>query len=63
MKVKITHTLDIDPESWEMNYGVSGTDAIRKDVREHAFHMLNEHYGSLGLGVLVAQLPQHADDW
>lgn len=52
MKVKITHTLDIDPEKWEMNYGVSGADDIRSDVKAHVANTLFEYFGPVGVDVL-----------
>ena len=42
MKVRVTVTLDIDPDAWESNYGVSGASAIREDVRSWAFHLLHD---------------------
>ena len=38
MKVRISLTVDIDPDAWTMNYGVEGAEAIRKDVREYVTH-------------------------
>lgn len=40
MKVRITTTLDIDPDAWALNYGVEGQEAIRSDVREWARNLL-----------------------
>ena len=34
MKVKVSMTVDIDPEVWTMNYGVEGAAAIRDDAKE-----------------------------
>jgi hypothetical protein len=42
MKVRVVVTLDIDPEAWESNYGVSGASAIREDVQAWAFHLLHD---------------------
>lgn len=36
MRVKIEFTVDIEPESWTMNFGIEGPAAIRKDVKEYA---------------------------
>ena len=34
MKVRVTVTLDIDPEAWDMNYGTGTTPAaVRADVQ------------------------------
>lgn len=35
MKIKVSMTVDIDPEAWTSNYGVEGAAAIRADVREY----------------------------
>jgi len=39
MKVKVSFTVDIDPQAWEENYGV-GPDraAIREDVRTYVIN-------------------------
>lgn len=45
MRVKITMTLDIDPEAWDQTYGTgSSAAAVREDVREHALYTLTETY-------------------
>ena len=33
MKVRVSVTLDIDPEAWTASYGVEGSQAIREDVK------------------------------
>jgi len=37
MKVRCEFTVDIDPEAWEMTYGVPASDPaqMRKDVKEY----------------------------
>ncbi|WIF20520.1 DNA binding protein [Rhodococcus phage Jflix2] len=42
MKVKVEVTVDIDPESWTMNYGVEGTAAIREDVKQYCRNTIIE---------------------
>lgn len=43
MKVRITLTVDIDPEAWDMNYG-TGTDpaAVRADVKTYVEGTVHE---------------------
>lgn len=36
MKVKVSFTVDIDPEVWTLNYGVEGAAEIRADVKVYA---------------------------
>lgn len=44
MKVKVSFTVDIDPEVWDANYGTgTAAAAVRKDVQEYAYHTLTEH--------------------
>lgn len=49
MRVAIHLTVDIDPEAWEADYGVSGYAAIRQDVKEYIEHTLHSHLMSLSL--------------
>lgn len=42
MKVAIRVTLDIDPEMWELNYGMSGASEIRADVQSWARDLLHD---------------------
>lgn len=35
MKVRVTVTVEIDPEEWATAYGVEGTQAIRDDVKQY----------------------------
>jgi hypothetical protein len=42
MKVRVTVTLDVDPEMWTLNYGVEGRAAIAADEREWARTLLHE---------------------
>ena len=51
MKVKITLTVNINPDAWDLNYGTGTTaKAIREDVRvyvETTVHGQLEHVGVL----------------
>lgn len=49
MKVRVTVTLDVDEESWAMNYGIEGKAEIREDVKNHANHTLTETFRDMGL--------------
>ncbi|MFC9432742.1 hypothetical protein [Nocardia sp. NPDC057030] len=53
MQVSITIKLNIDPESWTMNYGVEGAAAIREDVKAHVTNSLRDFYGPGHLDVLL----------
>ncbi|MFE7796993.1 hypothetical protein [Nocardia sp. NPDC057440] len=44
MKVKIEFTLDIDPESWRMNYGIESLADIRADAKWKAKNDLRAHW-------------------
>lgn len=33
MKVHVEFTVDIDPDAWTLNYGISGAREIREDVK------------------------------
>lgn len=41
MKIKITTTIDIDPEAWMMDYGVA-REEVRADVQTWAENMIHE---------------------
>ncbi len=49
MKVKVEFTLDIDPQAWEMTYGIEGAKAIRQDVKEYTAFIAYEHFRENGL--------------
>ena len=49
MKVKIEMTLDIDNESWTLNYGIEHQADIRADVRSYAIDMVTEHFRDMSL--------------
>jgi hypothetical protein len=46
MKVRITVTVDINPEAWTTDYGITGQTAIRDDVREWAINLVTEQLRS-----------------
>lgn len=49
MKVRIpAMTVDIDTDTWEMNYGIEGTAAIREDVKEAAKHAVYAYLSEIG---------------
>lgn len=47
MRVNITVTVDIDPESWTTNYGVEGAAAIRADVKEYVAGLVHTTLASV----------------
>lgn len=51
MKVRVTVTVDIDAESWDLNYGIPADrpDAIRADVREYVQNLVTQHLHDLGV--------------
>jgi len=49
MKVRVSFTVDIDPEVWEMTYGISGFKAIREDVKEAVYHATIAHLHEIGV--------------
>jgi hypothetical protein len=50
MKVRVTITLDIDPDAWALEYGCD-VDEVREDVRAY---VTNSTYANLaGLGLLT----------
>lgn len=42
MKIKITATVDIDPDVWALEFGLKRTE-VRKDVQEHLANMIYEY--------------------
>ena len=54
MRVKITVTLDIDPQAWMDTYDVSRTE-VRADVNEWALHLLRAAASDNGV------IPEKAD--
>jgi hypothetical protein len=49
VKVKVEVTVDINPEAWEMNYGISGAKEIREDVKEFAKNAILAQFDAVGL--------------
>jgi hypothetical protein len=41
MKIRLSYTVDIDPELWERAYGV-GKDEIREDVRSYMRNLIQQ---------------------
>ncbi len=35
MKVNINMTVDVDPETWKLNFGQETTAEVRQDVKNH----------------------------
>lgn len=48
MKVKVEVTLDINVDSWCLNYGTNPNE-VRADAKDHAIQSLTEHFRDLGL--------------
>lgn len=40
LKVRIALTVEVDTEDWTSDYGVSGTAAIRSDVKEYVRNVI-----------------------
>jgi len=53
MKVRISFTLDIDAESWALNYGIEDRAEIREDAKQKAERDLREHWGPGNLDLLM----------
>jgi signal transduction histidine kinase len=43
MRVRVELTVEVDPEVWATEYGVTGAAAIREDVRSKVRHDLRTH--------------------
>lgn len=41
-RVRISVTVEVDVQGWEQNYGVSGTQEIREDVRGYLDSVVRE---------------------
>src|SRR5690606_13407385 len=48
VKVRVTFTVDVDPDAWSREYGVPRAD-VRKDINEWAMYGLRAHIADLGL--------------
>lgn len=55
MKIQILHTVDIDPEAWDLNYG-TGPDlhAIRQDVRRYLAGLMEDQIDVIGVRAATA---------
>lgn len=51
MKVRVSLTLDLDPDAWAREYGLAD-DEIRADVKVSVSELVYQHYGPDGLGLL-----------
>lgn len=49
MKVRISVEVDIDPEAWTLNYGVSGAKEIREDVKRYGESTIVEQLNQVGV--------------
>lgn len=49
MRVRVTFTIDIDPDAWASNYGIEGANAIREDVQEYSRVAVMDLFNSNGL--------------
>lgn len=48
MKVRVTVTVDVDPEAWIAEYGVERAE-VRADVARHVAATVDAHLGALGV--------------
>jgi hypothetical protein len=48
VKVKIEFTLDVNPDAWSSNYGVTGAAKIREDVRRYVESDVTDFFRSHG---------------
>ena len=48
MKVKVSFTVDIDPEAWALNYGIKNAE-IREDVKRFAEDAVLDQFQACGL--------------
>ena len=48
MKVAITVKVEIDVESWQINYGTPRSE-INADVKTYATNLVTEHFRDLGV--------------
>jgi len=60
MKVHIPVTLEIDVQDWQGEYGGETAAEIRADVKVYVEHLIREHMGENGLGVLARPWREYA---
>lgn len=54
MKVRISLTVEVDPDAWTATYGVEGTAAIRADVKTYIEGTINSSAAADECGLRVA---------
>lgn len=52
MKVRVSFTVDIDPDSWTLNYGIEGAKAIREDAKNFAELTVRSQFEASGIELL-----------
>lgn len=58
MKVRITHTVDIDPAKWAQEFGVAATaQSVRSDVQSYFAQQIDYQMESLNLGATTPPPP------
>jgi len=53
-------TLEIDVQDWQGEYGGETAAEIRADVKVYVEHLIREHMGENGLGVLARPWREYA---
>lgn len=49
MKVRISFTIEVDPEMWTLNFGIEGAAAIREDARSLAEQAVRDQFDRSGV--------------
>lgn len=49
MKVHVSFTVDIDPDAWQRDFGVTSPSEVRQDVRIYVENGARDHLRELGL--------------
>lgn len=55
MKIRVSITVDLDPEDWTLAFGMSGNAEIREDVKEYVLNMVRDS-GVFGNGEVPAMV-------
>ena len=50
MKVRVTVTVEIDPQAWALNYGIPLSE-VRDDVKDSVAYTAQAHLDDIGVGV------------
>ena len=50
MKVKVSVTIDINPQTWALMYGIEDASEIRADVKEAVTHAVHAYIEGIGAG-------------